>query len=288
MLLGPESGVGVAQETEHQTTTPSPFDSQPATEERQPATAKFWASPQQVVAGETTYIAVEFSIEEHWHIYWLYAGANGDPTEFNVMAPENIEVGPVIFPRPQRFKEPEGDVYGYENKAVFLVPLTVHKNHRARKISVSIDAYWLVCRKICLLGEKSQKIMVEVLPPDATVQPPDAQVKAALAAKPIDAITVKGFEIFFGGGLLKLSGPLKGLDKADFFPNPMAGIQYGTPKITTSGSRFEIDVPVEIELHNTLGEKLDLRGLVVLGDKPTDPSYSFSVPAKAQTPPDKK
>ena len=287
VLLCSRSVVNGDPQTQDQTPATPTFGqphSQP--EDSTPATAKIWASPQTVVAGETTYVVIEISIDEHWHIYWSYPGANGAPTELHVTAPENIEVGPIVFPRPKRFVEPEGDVYGYEQKAVFLVPLTINKDHHARKISIAIDAYWLVCRKICLLGDASQKVAIEVLAAGATPTPPDQQVESAKAAQPVDSKTVKGVDISFSDDVLKISGPLQGLEKADFFPNPMAGIEYGTPTIKTSKNLFKIDVPVEIELRNALGEDLKLRGLILLGDKPTDPSYSFSIPAKPTAKPD--
>lgn len=285
LLFFSGASVGTAQqESGGPTPTPPTLGSgvsQPV--EKKHATAQIWVSPKSVPAGGTAYVAVEMSIDAEWHVYWLYSGASGEPTDITVTAPPGVTVGSVIFPRPDRFKESEGYVYGYANKALFLVPITIDTAQSPGKITIAVDAFWLVCRKVCLLGDANKELTLDVIAAGAETPEPDAKIQAAKAHQPVDLTTSKGFDLAFGGKTLKLSGPLASFKKADFFPDPVPGIEYGTPKITLSEGQFEIDVPVEIDIRNMLDEPLELRGLVVLGDKPTDPSYSFSL---SITPPD--
>lgn len=116
------------------------------------------ASSGTAVAGKPVTLAVKFTIEPHWHIYWHNPGDSGMATAFTVKAPAGWTVSPPRFPLPKKFEQAGGLVgYGYENEAVFLVDVTPPADFTG-EARLTVNAVFLVCEEVCLPGNESRSV----------------------------------------------------------------------------------------------------------------------------------
>lgn len=100
-------------------------------------------------AGEPVWVALEMHIREGWHAYWQNPGDSGIPTEIVWQnLPANASASPIHWPVPER--QPTGDLvnYGYSNRVVLPVAITVPKG--TENITLKAKASWLVCNDICI------------------------------------------------------------------------------------------------------------------------------------------
>ena len=97
-----------------------------------------------IAPGGTQVAGLVFSIDEHWHVYWVNAGDSGEPPHIAWTLPAGISAGPMQFPIPERL--PLGPLmdFGYEDEVAF--PLTISAAATAKPGPVHLDAQvdWLV------------------------------------------------------------------------------------------------------------------------------------------------
>ena len=55
-----------------------------------------------IAPGGTQVVGLVFSIDEHWHVYWVNAGDSGEPPHIAWTLPAGISAGPMQFPIPER------------------------------------------------------------------------------------------------------------------------------------------------------------------------------------------
>lgn len=230
-------------------------------------------------ATESFTLGVRFKIAPHWHIYWKSPGDSGAPTEVEITAPEGFEVGPVLWPRPQRFEGPEGVTYGYEDEVMLLAPVTrVHRSQETT-LEFTADAFWLVCRQQCLMGEATTSTTVQQnAGPLSVVGQHILLFRAWQRRVPTPLDEIEGAAIKFDGQTLRLVCPAEGHAEADFYPIETPGVSYGRVASSFAHGRVELVLPVTVKPRNALGKPLRLSGLVILGEEPTDPAYEFTLP----------
>ena len=121
----------------------------------------------------TPHLAVVYTIEPGWHIYWENPGDSGMPTvaEFSrgelppSSAPQADSrglVGPAKYPGPDKFVG-AGDIvnYGWENQATLLFALTDH----AFSGTIHTETRWLACREDgCVPGSASLSLVLPSAP----------------------------------------------------------------------------------------------------------------------------
>jgi thiol:disulfide interchange protein DsbD len=239
--------------------------------------------------GQQFHLAVLFTIEPGWHIYWEDPGAAGLPTEVQVEGPETFVVESPRFPRPMAFDEPEGQTYGYEKETVLFVPVRAPADVPEGEVRFQVSATWLVCKTICLMGAAEQTLTVRTTAvpaadsaprPAATTREAEIMTRhAGRLARPLDRLD--GATIEFDGARLVLSGPAGGHAKASLFPVEKPGVTYGSKHSSVDADRFRIAVDVEVDPENALGEPMAIRGLVALGTTLDDPCYEFTIPLDA-------
>src|ERR1700754_3267760 len=59
------------------------------------------ASPS-IAPGSTLQAGLVFTLEEHWHVYWINAGDSGEPPKITWTLPDGITAGAMRFPIPSR------------------------------------------------------------------------------------------------------------------------------------------------------------------------------------------
>jgi len=247
------------------------------------------ADTTRIAPGQTFHLAVVFDIAPHWHIYWINAGDSGAPTEVEVAAPDGFRVGPVLFPRPRAFREPDGDTFGYEEQVALFVPVTAPATLDATTTGAfefTADVFFFVCSDVCLIGETTRSIRLPVA--DAAADPPGAGGPAGFdrlarhrrqVPRPLESQW--GAAARVTDETLSITGPAFGAREASLFPLKMPGVQIGATRIRIEGGRFEITAPLLIRPQNAGGRPMMIGGVVALGGSRDGPSFHFKVPVVA-------
>jgi DsbC/DsbD-like thiol-disulfide interchange protein len=123
-------------------------------------------SVDRVVPGEAFDVAVVFTIEPHWHLYWLNPGSSGIPPEVKWDLPPGYTVEAIEFPAPYRIADPNGGItFGYENELI-LIARVIPSLSTPLDTDVSLNASvtWLACKEVCVSesASASVKMMVAV------------------------------------------------------------------------------------------------------------------------------
>ena len=112
------------------------------------------SSASTVAPGAGFQTALQFKLENGWHVYWVNAGDSGEPPTIKWTLPTGITAGPMHFPVPQRL--PLGPLmdFGYQNEVVFPMDMEVAPSLKlGAPATLSAKVDWLVCREVCLPGK---------------------------------------------------------------------------------------------------------------------------------------
>ena len=234
--------------------------------------------------GETFHLIIEFTIAPGWHIYWKNPGETGAPTEFDIEGP-NYTVGEPIFARPDRIEAPDGETFGYEKRAVVLIPITAPERTGDGHVQFNIDVTYLVCKQVCLMGRPDFSYQIST-----SATPTGHKTSLIELGQQLDASfpqplkELERAEAKFDGRQLSIALPVPEKEKITFFPHEFPGVTFGNASIAHRDGMVSITVPVEVKPENALGEKMRVAGLVALGKRHTDPCYEFELPVEAEEP----
>jgi len=118
------------------------------------ATIYAFADTSAVVPGEEFRVALTFELEPGWHVYWKNPGASGLPLELDWDLAEGMQAGAIEWPTPERIYMGGLVNYGYEDRVTFMVPIQVADSFDlSGEITFSVDAFWLICKEVCLPAE---------------------------------------------------------------------------------------------------------------------------------------
>ena len=113
-------------------------------------------APDGVRAGTTFWIGLQLQHAPEWHTYWRNPGDAGLPTELSFTLPKGLELGPVLWPLPEKIAVGKHTNYGFHKDVLLAVAVTVAPTYRApghRQVLVQLRANWLVCRLECIRQE---------------------------------------------------------------------------------------------------------------------------------------
>ncbi len=90
-----------------------------------------------------------------WHTYWKNPGDAGLATQLTWTSPSGIEVGPPLWPQPERIALGELINFGYTGTSALIAPLRLSKPLAAMgsPAVMKLHASWLVCRQECIPQE---------------------------------------------------------------------------------------------------------------------------------------
>jgi thiol:disulfide interchange protein DsbD len=241
------------------------------------------ANVAEIAPGVPFHLAFLFDIEPGWHIYWKNSGDSGAPTEIKVTGPAGFVIGPVQFPRPTAFAEPEGTVYGYADRVALFVQVTTPAEMKIPPVAVfRAEIDWLVCKDICLMGSAAQSITIPVSVGAATAAEHRSEIDKFKARLPKSIRNGQdGVEISASDDELVISMASAGFDDAQFFPFDTPGITYGAAQVSTSEGRLTLRIPIEVNPNNAGENPLAAGGLIGFGRNPDDLCFEFSHPLSA-------
>jgi len=128
------------------------------------------ASPT-IAPGGTLQAGLTFTLDPHWHVYWINAGDAGEPPKITWTLPNGISAGDLQFPIPTRLpNEPLMD-FGYENSVTFPVLFTATKSLKTGNIHLDAKVSWLVCARVCIPGKAHLGLDLKVAPGAAPALP---------------------------------------------------------------------------------------------------------------------
>lgn len=146
-------------------------DGGPGPAKSQHLTVQLVSASPTIAPGGTLQAGLSFTLDPHWHVYWLNAGDAGEPPKITWTLPAGATAGPLQFPIPQRLpNEPLMD-FGYENAVTFPILFTATKSLKPGTIHLDAKVSWLVCARVCIPGKAHLGLNLSVVPGAASVQP---------------------------------------------------------------------------------------------------------------------
>ena len=237
--------------------------------------------------GQELTLAVHYDIRPGWHLYWRNPGDNGMPPSLSIKANSGVVVGNPLYPRPKVFQKKQGDSietsFGYEGSVCLLVPLSITRSFEDDQLDLEIELEWLVCKDICLIGSERRDLSI----PAALPQRPSSMDPAGLRLiklwrnrMPLAAAKARISASLRGDSLL-ISGP-SGLSRQvrfipDLTPGVTSAVQVPVSGVVV-GSRFTLEVPLDIRPQDALGQPLRVGGLVLLGSYERPRAISVDLP----------
>ena len=127
-----------------------------------PAKVELLANVASIKPGEPFIVGIRFTMQPHWHVYWLNPGDSGMPPQVKWKLPEGFTVSELQFPVPKKFEQP-GDMvgYGYEDEVLLTATVTPPKElKQGTAVPIAADVSWMVCQEMCLLGDATLSLEI--------------------------------------------------------------------------------------------------------------------------------
>lgn len=104
----------------------------------------------ELIAGQTNWLAVKLEPKAGWHTYWKNPGDSGAAPYFTWDTPDNLVVGAALYAPPEPL--PVGPLmnYGYHAGSTLLFPLAMGPAYVGSDITIKVEAEWLVCDIECV------------------------------------------------------------------------------------------------------------------------------------------
>jgi len=161
-------------------------DGGPGPVKAQHLTVELVSAAKEIAPGGTLQAGLAFTLDNHWHVYWVNAGDSGEPPKITWTLPKGITAAPMQFPIPTRL--PLGPLmdFGYENGVVFPVELTAALDAKPGPVHLDAKVDWLVCREVCIPGKAHLGLDLTVAPGAGTAAATGALGEAlSLVPKPL-------------------------------------------------------------------------------------------------------
>jgi len=164
-------------------------------------------------------LAVVFTIDPDWHLYWENPGETGLAPAFELTLPDGIELaGETRWPAPERYVHGAGQIldYIYADDVALLVPVRVRDSLVGSTVEIGVSGSWLVCKEACIPGDGEATLRVSVAGDAGALSGDAAVIGASRERVPTDDATALGVRTAWDGVTLSIDAP--GADELEFFP----------------------------------------------------------------------
>lgn len=146
-------------------------------------TAELISDSGTIAPGSSSRVALSLKLEPGWHVYWVYAGDSGEPSQVTWSLSQGITVGPMQYPAPSRL--PLGPLmdYGYEGTVAFPFDLAASPHLPLGDTKLTAHVEWLVCREICLPGRAYLGLDLRVV--QSATEETNSLISAGVNAEPV-------------------------------------------------------------------------------------------------------
>lgn len=195
-----------------------PGGGDPFAEEKPHASMRLALESESLTPGEHE-LAVVFSIDEDWHLYWKNPGETGLAPSFEFTFPEGVErAGEGRWPAPERYAHGGGRIldYIYEDEFALLVPVTVSDALLGSTVEIRVDGFWLVCKEACIPGEGVATLSASVSTDSGSASADAGVIASSRARTPGDELSAIGATAVWDGLTLAIEAP--GAERIQYFP----------------------------------------------------------------------
>jgi thiol:disulfide interchange protein DsbD len=200
--------------------------------------ARLISSHDVVAPGQSFHIALETALDPHWHTYWVNPGDSGEPVQIDWTGTEQTVPGEMVWPLPDTIATGPLINYIFEGAPLFPVKFTLSDTAVPGDIlQIEADAYYLVCKDICIPEGTMLSIQIEVGDPvEDTLS--NAVISRALDDAPklgdiSGSVTQTNEDVIFEFSNLPADAALKNVY---FFPHQPELIDHGAPQKITKTS----------------------------------------------------
>ena len=252
--------------------SPLPADPSPHSD------ARLVADASRVAAGDAVEVALEITVDDGWHIYWVNPGDSGQPVAVEWTLPAGAAAGPLRFPPPSLYEEAGIATYAHGGTPSFLTRVEVPATATG-EIALRADARWLICADVCLPARQTVALAIPVGPTVRT-----GALDAALDAlpDPDDGWTASA-AVAEGGYALTLDPPGDvSLEGATFFVDQQGVLDHGAEQsfVAEGGAWAAV-----LASSPYAGEPVaELTGVLVAGDRAVTLAVPVSGVATAAAP----
>ncbi len=225
-------------------------------------------------------VVIRFKIQPKWHVYWSNPGDNGSAPTVKLSLPAGWTRGQMEFPRPQVLGNAEERNYGYEESMDLMIPVVAPVGDAPRTIAVTATVDWLVCKTSCQMGRANLSADL-TMEPNRKLDPVNPRAYPSKLPPGIHT-TLEGSP---SKGTLVIAGSAEsfGATPVRFIPDSMGGVEfsYGTGPFLAKqiGKSVTLQIPFEIKLEDAVDGPPRIRGLILTGERETDPAYRIDIAA---------
>ncbi len=129
----------------------NPFGGEQAGGVAKPATTvRLLLSHEAAKPGSAVTAGLELTMAKGWHTYWINPGEAGIATSVQWTLPKGVSAGPIQWPTPDKFTALGSIGYGYHDKTILLIPLTIDADAALGQAPISGKVSWLECKESCI------------------------------------------------------------------------------------------------------------------------------------------
>ena len=229
-----------------------------------------------VELGQSSYLGIQISLEEDWHIYWKNPGDTGLPTQVEWFLPDGFVVSSILWPSPSQFKLENFVNFGYDQTVIFPFRFTVSNDVTPGIYAVSAKVSWLICKDLCIPGDAVLSADIEVA--TAGVMTAEAiPIERAIQTLPKQAAD-NWFEVTVSKDKqwsIDLSRVDTAIASAEFFPAFPGLIEYQASQTLADS---ESGLVLRGQLSMDYGQsKNPFQGTLVLTNKSSQDVFSFDI-----------
>lgn len=253
--------------------------------EQTPVRARLIAESRTVPAGGKVWLGIHLDQDPGWHTYWRNPGDAGLATEVQWELPEGFTVSGLVWPTPHRYVE-AGDLttFGYDGHVVLMAELTAPAGAQG-SFTVGAQVSWLMCKALCIPGEDTLSLALQVGPAQAPASTADqalfaeARARWAQDAAPgLGVRTAMELSPLPAGQNAHAALAIDGLTDAattgwTWFPEYREGLFSGTASGRVEAGRLLIALPLSVEGSVPAGTQLDWGGVLELEPAAADPVF---------------
>ena len=190
-----------------------------------------------VAAGTGTVSAgVEIDLAEGWKTYWRSPGEVGFPPEIDWSGSENVAGAEMLWPAPERFRAFGIENYGYSERVVFPLRVTLDEPGEAARLDATVRL--LACEKLCVPQEA--RLVIDLPAGGGGIDAASAEAIADFAARVPAEAPAAGLDSARaavsedGGALVVTVAGAQPFDAPALFPETPGRAAFGAPDIRLS------------------------------------------------------
>lgn len=116
-----------------------------------------------IVPHRKIWLGIRFDLQDGWHTYWVNPGDSGEPPRIEWQLPEGFQAGAILWPYPERLSTPPFMDFGYEHQVLLIAavqPSAALKEGVSQSFAARV--HYLVCRDVCIPGQKQLELTLPV------------------------------------------------------------------------------------------------------------------------------